>query len=173
VEIDRCTHQDFLDILTDLEDFWGSDRARAVHHPMFVHEFGDTAWVVREDDRVIAYLFGFWSQTEPVGYIHLVGVRRSHQRRGIGRWLYGEFEALAREHGCTRLKAVTPPVNSDSIAFHRRLGFELLGEPNGEGIPVVPDYFGPGLPRVVFEKRLDRRTRPPYGRAMPVATVGL
>jgi hypothetical protein len=28
---------------------------RHVHHPMFVHEFGDTAWVVREDgadDRV-------------------------------------------------------------------------------------------------------------------------
>ena len=97
MEIDRCTHQDFLGILTDLEDFWGSDRARAVHHPMFVHEFGDTAWVVREDGRVVGYLFGFWSQTEPIGYIHLVGVRRSHQRLGIGRSLYERFEALARE----------------------------------------------------------------------------
>lgn len=111
MEIDRCTHQDFLDILTDLEDFWGSDRARAVHHPMFLHEFGDTAWVVREDDRVVAYLFGFWSQTEPIGCIHLVGVRRSHQRRGIGRLLYERFEERARERGCTGLKALTPPIN--------------------------------------------------------------
>lgn len=155
VELDRCTHQDFLDILADLEDFWGTDRARAVHHPMFVHEFGDTAWVVRESGRVIAYLFGFWSQTEPIGYIHLVGVRRSHQRRGIGRWLYEEFEARARERGCAALKAVTPPINTASIAFHRRLGFRLLGEPDEEGIRVVRDYFGPGMPRVVFEKRLD------------------
>ncbi len=155
MEIDRCTHQDFLDILTDLEDFWGSDRARGVHHPMFVHEFGDTAWVVREDDRVVAYLFGFWSQTEPIGYIHLVGVRRSHQRRGVGRSLYEQFERHARERGCTGLKALTPIINTDSIAFHRHLGFTLVGEPNEDGIPLVQDYFGPGMPRVVFEKRLD------------------
>ncbi len=155
MELDRCTHEDFLEILTDLEDFWESDRARAVHHPMFVHEFGDTAWVVRDNGRVVAYLFAFWSQTEPVGYIHLVGVRRAYQRRGIGRWLYEHFEARAREHGCVRLKALTPPINLDSIAFHERLGFTMLGEPNDSGIPVVEDYFGPGIPRVVFEKRLD------------------
>ena len=157
VRVERCTHRDFLDILSDLEDFWGSaaERARRVHHPMFVHEFGDTAWVLREEDRVVAYLFGFWSQTEPTGYIHLVGVRRSHQRRGIGRWLYEQFEARARERGCTKLKAITPPISSQSIAFHQRLGFTLLGQPNEAGIPVVADYFGPGLPRVVFEKQLN------------------
>ena len=155
MRLDQCTHGDYLQILEDLEDFWGSDRARQVHHPMFVHEFGDTAWVVREDRRVIAYLFAFWSQTGPTGYIHLVGVRRSHQRRGIGRWLYEHFEAQARERGCTRIKAITPPVNRDSIAFHRHIGFSLLGNPTDDDIPVVQDYFGPGMPRVVFEKRLD------------------
>ena len=55
LDLDRCTHEDFLEILSDLEDFWGTDRARPVHHPMFMHEFGDTAWVLREDGRVIAY----------------------------------------------------------------------------------------------------------------------
>lgn len=44
--IERCTHQDYLDILTELED-WGSDRTRSVHHQKFVHEYGDTAWVAR------------------------------------------------------------------------------------------------------------------------------
>ncbi len=154
--IDRCTQNDFLDILTALEDFWGdaADRARRVHHPMFVHEFGDMAWVVRDHGRIIAYLFGLWSQTEPTGYIHLGAVRRSHQGRSIGRFLYERFEALARQHGCTKLKAITPPINTASIAFHRALGFSLLGEPNEEDVPVVTDYFGPGMPRVVFEKDL-------------------
>lgn len=152
--IERCSHADLLVILSDLEDFWRSDRTLHLHHPMFVHEFADTAWVVRENGLVIAYLFGFWSQTETVGYIHLVGVRRSHQRRGIGRWFYEQFETLARERGCTGLKAVTAPLNADSIAFHRRLGFTLLGEPNERGIPVVQDYSGPGTPLVVFEKQL-------------------
>lgn len=75
MRLERCTHADFLEILSDLGDFWGTDRARAVHHPMFVHEFADTTWVVWEEGRVIAYLFGFWSQAEPVGYMHLVAVR--------------------------------------------------------------------------------------------------
>jgi GNAT superfamily N-acetyltransferase len=156
VELDGCTHEDYLEILTELEAFWGTaaERVRRIHHPMFVHEFGDTAWVVREASRVIAYLFGFWSQTEPTGYIHFVAVRRSHQGRGIGRWLYERFEERARERGCTTLKAITPPINTDSIAFHRRLGFELLGEPDETGIPIVADYFGHGIPRVVFLKPL-------------------
>jgi GNAT superfamily N-acetyltransferase len=156
VRVEPCTHQDFLDILSALEDFWGdaSERARRVHHPMFVHEFGDTAWIVREDGQIIAYLFGFWSQTEPTGYIHLVAVRRTHQGRSIGRWLYEQFEARARDRGCTKLRATTSPINSDSIAFHQHLGFVLLGGPNEKGIPVVADYFGPGVPRVVFEKQL-------------------
>jgi GNAT superfamily N-acetyltransferase len=156
VELEGCTSRDYLEILTDLEAFWGiaAERVRHIHHPMFVHEFGDTAWVVREDGRVIAYFFGFWSQTEPTAYIHLVAVRRSHQGCGIGRWLYERFEELARERGCTALKAITAPINTESIAFHRRLGFELLGEPNEEGIAVVADYFGPGMSRVVFLKSL-------------------
>jgi GNAT superfamily N-acetyltransferase len=157
VELETCTHEYFLDILSALEEFWGdaAERVRRVHHPMFVHEFGDTAWVVRDESLIIGYLFGFWSQSEPTGYIHLVAVRRTHQGRGIGRGLYEQFEALARQHRCTKLKAITPPMNYDSIAFHQRLGFQLLGEPNEEGVPVVRDYFGPGMSRVVFEKRLD------------------
>lgn len=62
--------------------------------------------------------------------------------------------ALARV-GARKLKALTAPVNTESIAFHRRLGFTLLGKPNEEGVPVVHDYLGPGEPRVVFEKGID------------------
>jgi GNAT superfamily N-acetyltransferase len=156
VELEHCTRDDFLTILVDLEDFWGTDRARAVHHPMFVHEFADTAWVIREGGQIIAYLFALWSQTEPVGYIHLVGVRRSHRRRGIGRFLYEHFERLARERGCIALKAITPPVNTNSVEFHRHLGFSLLGEPDAEGLALVQDYFAPGAPRVVFWKKLNQ-----------------
>lgn len=155
-EVDRCTHQDYLAILTDLDQFWAdaAERVRRVHHPMFVHEFGDTAWVVRADERIVAYLFGLWSQTEPAGYIHLVAVRKSHRGRGIARWLYERFEALARERGCSRLKAVTSPASTGSVEFHRRLGFSLLGERNNDDVPVVRDYLALGEPRVVFEKRL-------------------
>ncbi|MEX1100916.1 MAG: GNAT family N-acetyltransferase [Actinomycetota bacterium] len=157
VNFERATKKDFLEIVDDLEDFWGAEgaaRTRGYHHPLFVSEFDDTTLVLREDGRVVAYLFGFWSQAEPVGYIHLVGVRRSHQGRGVGRALYEEFESRARIRGCTALKAHTSPVNSSSIAFHRQMGFALIGEPNDEGVAVTPDHHARGDAVVTFRKEL-------------------
>jgi GNAT superfamily N-acetyltransferase len=73
---------------------------------------------------------------------------------GIGRQLYERFEALARERGCSRLRAMTTRANAGWIEFHRRLGFSLLGEGSEGEVPVVRDYAAPGEPRVAFEKRL-------------------
>jgi len=159
MDFERATHDDYLQIIRDLPEFWASSgpgwRTLEVHHPYLVHEFGDTAFVLREDGRVIAYLFGFISQTEPAGYIHLAAVRVSHQGRGIGRALYEHFTEVARERGCTGLKAVTPPFNKDSQAFHETMGFEVAdGEPNDEGLPVFRDYRGPGKDVVVMRKRI-------------------
>lgn len=148
--IERCSPADFNEIVTHLPEFWGSDRARAVHHPMFVHEFGNCAFVIRRDGMVAAYLFGFFSQTEPLFYVHLIGVRDRYQRTGLGRRLYSHVQSLARARGCTEVKAITTPANAASIAFHTALGMKMLGAPQSDGVPVVKDYAGPGGDRVVF-----------------------
>jgi GNAT superfamily N-acetyltransferase len=153
MNIEQCTVDDFLAIVGDLPAFWGSDRTRAVHHPMFLREFGDTAFVVREGSTVAAYLFGFISQTEPVGYVHLIAVRDNHRRRGLGRALYARFAKVALERGCARLKAITTPSNALSIAFHRSLGMRIVGA-GADEVCVVRDYSGPGEDRVVFEQSI-------------------
>ncbi len=150
MQVERATKADFDAIVTDIVDFWGSDRTLHLHHPSLIYEFGDTAFVIRKEGRVIAYLFGYFSQTEPVAYVHLIAVRRGFQGRGLGSRLYAHFIALARAHGCTRLKAITTPTNTASLAFHRRLGMIPEGNSTGDDIPVVPDYAGPGKDRVVL-----------------------
>lgn len=152
MEISFCAKSDFDQIITDIVDFWGSDRTLSIHHPMFIYEFGNTAFVVRDGERVAAYLFGFFSQTEPAGYIHLIGVRKSYQGKGLGKLLYNNFEAIAKRHGCSKLKAVTTPGNRASVLFHKKIGMKLLGEKIVEGIEVVKDYSALGQDRVVFEK---------------------
>jgi GNAT superfamily N-acetyltransferase len=154
VEITHCSKADFDQIVGDVADFWGSDRTLHLHQPFLVFEFGTWAYVIRESGQVIAYLFGFPSQTEAVGYVHLLAVRRSHRRRGLARRLHDHFVASARSAGCREIKAITTPTNSGSIAFHRGIGMELVGVPNEEGIPVVKDYSGPGQDRIVFRKRI-------------------
>ena len=153
-EISMCTHEDYNQILDELQEFWGTRDTRHLHHPFLVHEFGNSAFVIRNGAQVVAYLFGFLSQTEPVGYVHTVAVRTSARRQGLAGELFGHFVEFARRHGCRHVKAITMPANLGSIAFHKSLGMGLLGDANIDGIPVLPDYAGCGAPRVVFWKSI-------------------
>jgi L-amino acid N-acyltransferase YncA len=53
---------------------------------------------------------------------------------------------VARADGRTAVAAVTAPVNTGSIAFHRALGFSVTGP--------VPGYDGPGRDLVRFDRAL-------------------
>jgi ribosomal protein S18 acetylase RimI-like enzyme len=152
--ITNCTLEDFNEIFTDIADFWGHERTRYLHHPMYVREFGNTAYVIKDGDTIAAYLFGFLSQTGPTAYVKFVGVRSAYRRRGLARRLYEHFIDYAKAEGCTEIRAITSPANGDSIAFHRALGMELLGEPDEQGVPVIRDYAGPGRDRVVFRRAI-------------------
>jgi ribosomal protein S18 acetylase RimI-like enzyme len=109
---------------------------------------------IRDESRVVAYLFGFISQTEPVGYVHTIAVRASARRQRLAQHLFDHFVQIARRHRCRHIKAITTPSNLGSIAFHKSLGMQLLGKPNTDGTPVVPDYAGRGGSRVVFWKSI-------------------
>jgi ribosomal protein S18 acetylase RimI-like enzyme len=153
-EILLCTRQDYDQIVDELQEFWDGRDTRSLHHPFLIHEFGNSAFVVRREAQVLGYLFGFLSQTAPVGYVHAIAVRAAARRQRIAQQLFDHFVEFSRERGCKHVKAITAPSNSASIAFHRSLGMQLLGEPNEDGIPTVPDYAGRGISRVVFWKTI-------------------
>lgn len=156
MKIEKCTIQDFNEITKDIVDFWGSDRTLHLHQPFLIYEFGNTAFVIKEYGQVIAYLFGFFSQTDNLAYIHLLGIREKNQRQGLGLLLYENFINLAKSKGFTKIKAITTPSNMKSISFHKnKIGMTLLGEPNENGVNIVRDYSGVNNDRVVFEKRID------------------
>jgi ribosomal protein S18 acetylase RimI-like enzyme len=153
-KISLCTAEDYFQILDELPEFWDGRDTRALHHPFLIHEFGDSAFVIRVGSRVLAYLFGFLSQHEPVGYVHTIAVRASARRRRLAQRLFDHFVRFAQQQSCTHIKAITTPSNAGSIAFHQSLGMQLLGDPNADGVPVVRDYAGRGTPRVVFWKAI-------------------
>jgi predicted GNAT superfamily acetyltransferase len=152
MEIVNCSKADFDHIIKNIKAFWGSDRTLHLHHPILIHEFRDTAFVIKKDDTVCAYLFGFYSQAEPIAYAHLLAVKDSYRRLGLARKLYEYFIECARKKHCQRIKAITKPTNPDSIAFHKSMGMKPIGKDIIDGINVVLDYSGPGEHRVVFMK---------------------
>lgn len=119
-----------------------------------IYEFGDSAFVIKDGETVCAYLFGFYSQTEPIAYAHLLAVRNNYRRRGLAQKLYEHFIESATKKGCTKIKAITKPTNKDSVVFHKSIGMKLMGTEIIDGINVVRDYSGPDEHRVVFIREI-------------------
>ncbi|MDR6195049.1 GNAT family N-acetyltransferase [Siphonobacter sp. SORGH_AS_0500] len=152
MKVENCILEDYFSIVEDIVEFWGSNRTLKYHHPIYIHEFGQTAFVIRDGGKPIAYLFGFISD-QSAGYVHLVGIRESYQKKGLGSLLYQHFIAYLKAKGYHKLKAITTPQNEKSIAFHHhKMGMEMIGELGKYTVPVVTDYAGKGEDRVVFIK---------------------
>jgi predicted GNAT superfamily acetyltransferase len=101
---------------------------------------------------------GFRSQSlSTVAYIHFVGVSPSSRSRGYGRMLYERFFEAVAGMGCDEVRCITSPVNTGSIAFHQRMGFEILpGDGKVGDVPVMLNHAGVGQHRVLFRKKLPR-----------------
>jgi GNAT superfamily N-acetyltransferase len=157
-----CTRADFDAIVSNHATYWDSELTLQLHHPMFFEEFGDTAFVIRADDTIAAYLFGFFAQKAPVAYVHMVAVHPAHRRQGLARALYEHFIEVARARDCKALKATASPMNGGSIRFHTALGMQMLGEPVSpeerapglREVRAVRGYLKPGVDRVVFHKSI-------------------
>jgi ribosomal protein S18 acetylase RimI-like enzyme len=147
VTIRHAEAADHARISPHLDAWWGGRPMRTMLPRLFFEHFRDTSFVAEDDGEVIGFLCGFLSQTYPEqAYVHFVGVRPDRRSGGLGRELYERFFAAARAAGRDVVRCVTAPVNEASIAFHRRLGFEVEAE--------VADYDGAGATRVLLRKEL-------------------
>lgn len=156
MKIQQMELTDFFEIKQHLPEFWGERYKilEPLHHPMLFYEFGKTAYVVKSEGTVVAYLFGMLPHASDTAYVHVLAVKPAHRKNAYARALYQHFMDYAKSQGYKTVKAITRPVNAGSIAFHRAIGMALQGEANRDGIPVVKDYSGPGEDRVVFLKSL-------------------
>jgi GNAT superfamily N-acetyltransferase len=137
---------DFDQVVDVIDRWWGGPVAQQAH-PVFFHEFGDTALVAVDGQDLVGFVLGFVAPTAPpIAYIHLVGVRPDFQRKGLGQLLYERFAATCRARGVRQIKAITTAANEGSRKFHLALGFEER---------LDADYAGRGRARVIFEKRMD------------------
>ena len=138
--------QDYDRIAAVVDDWWGRPLLGLLPR-LFLDHFHDTSLVAESDGELAGFLVGFLSPAQPGGaYIHFVGVSPRLRGSGLARRMYATFFDQAHASGATWVDAVTGPVNSGSIAFHRAMGFSVEGP--------VPDYDGPGHDRMHFRREL-------------------
>lgn len=147
---------DFDRLIRVVDEWWGGRPVRGLLPRLFFEHFSTTSFAIGSGEDLHAFLVGFRSQSFPeIAYIHFVGVAPAYRGHGYGRHLYARFFACVAALGCTEVRAITSPVNTGSIAFHRRLGFTLIDAGGWiDGIPVSLDHAGEGAHRVLFRREL-------------------
>ncbi|OVZ64283.1 GNAT family N-acetyltransferase [Pigmentiphaga sp. NML080357] len=147
---------DYKPVIARVDHWWGGRPMQALLPRLFFEHFRRTSFAVGASDAIEAFLIGFVSQTDSrIAYIHFVGVDPARRGGGLGRMLYEHFFDVVRALGCEEAHSITSPANSGSIAFHRKMGFELEpGTGQVDGVPVQLHHAGPGQHRVRFRKMI-------------------
>jgi GNAT superfamily N-acetyltransferase len=133
--------------LLDAHDrFWDTD-TRALHHPVWFHQFGGFGALARTvGGEDVGYVLGVVT-ADRLAYLHLLAVREDHRRSGLARRLCGWFDDLAAGTGARGVQAVTRPDNAPALALHRALGASEH---------LSADHAGPNADRVVLTRFLPR-----------------
>ncbi|MEV0620744.1 N-acetyltransferase [Nonomuraea sp. NPDC050404] len=138
--------EDYDAIAAVVDDWWGRPIGFVLPR-LFLDHFHRTSLVAQGPSGMTGFLIGFLSPSlSDEAYIHFVGVHPGERKSGLARTMYERFFDLAREDGRRVVRAITAPVNETSIAFHRRMGFEVTGP--------VPGYNGTGTTSVTFTRPL-------------------
>lgn len=153
---------DFEQITSVVDEWWGGRPMRAMIPRLFFEHFNTTSLAVGEPGQVVGFLIGFVSPSIPKSaYIHFVGVDPSRRGQGLARKMYETFFSSIAALGCDEVRCITSPLNRGSIAFHVRMGFEVLpGDGEVGGVPVLLDHAAPGKHRVRFRKALAEVVKP-------------
>ena len=143
-------------IINVLKDWWGGRDLTWMLPKLFLNHFTNTSFVIEKDEKLIAFLIGFFSPAKPEeGYIHFAGVHPDYRGGGLGKFLYLRFFEICKENQRNTIRACTSPVNKGSIEFHKKIGFDITrGNAEIDGFQVTLDYNKPGDPKVLFEIRI-------------------
>lgn len=147
---------DYSSIISVLDEWWGGRQMSKMLPKLFFTHFCDTSFVVELDCKLIGFLVGFLSQSNPAeAYIHFVGIHPDFRKQRVGSILYQQFFQTVQAFDRVQVRCITSPLNKGSIAYHLRMGFEAEpSEIQEDGVPYHLDYDGPGEHRVLFFKHL-------------------
>ena len=122
-QIRHAHPSDYGRVIQHVNAWWGGREMAPMLPKLFFLHFEGTSFVAEDDEgKLVAFLIGFLSQTDPTeAYIHFVGVAPGAAWLGLGRELYERFFA-SWANGWTRVRCVTSPANADRSRFTRRSG---------------------------------------------------
>jgi len=154
ITIRKAKPSDHASIISALKDWWGGRDLTAMLPRLFLNHFYDTSIVIESRNMMIGFLIGFLSPSiKNEAYVHFMGIHPDFRKKGLGKTVYERFFEICREQKRTIVRACTSPVNKGSIAFHRKIGFQIEpGDDEIDEIPVTRNYNRPDDHKVLFKR---------------------
>jgi len=127
-------------------------------YKIMLRHFNNSCFVVEEEKKIVGFVLGFVSQTDMKTYfLWQIGIKLSHQGRGIGKKLLTLIEEDIRKLGCVRIEVTVDPVNTASQSLFEKMGYKNISSQEGETVEVnsfmaVKDYYKPGRHFMLYEK---------------------
>lgn len=155
-QIRNLRPEDHLSIVEAIPEWWGGRDVRSALPKVFTLHFASTSFVAECEGHLAGFLVAFMSPTcLDEAYIHFVGVSPKFRKQNLAAQLYEKFFNLARAQKRSKVRCCTSPVNTGSIAFHKKMGFILEeGDSIVDGYPVTLDHNQKGDSKVRFLKIL-------------------
>jgi ribosomal protein S18 acetylase RimI-like enzyme len=140
----RPTEADYPGISRVVDDWWGGRKMDVLLPRLWLQHFTGTSWLAETPNGELAgFLVGFLSPDQPdVAYCHMLATNPNLRGQGVGRALYERFFEDARKGGRSIVTAVTWPANRISLAFHRSMGFEVIGGDGTQNLYGTPSLAG-------------------------------
>jgi GNAT superfamily N-acetyltransferase len=143
-------------VLAVTDEWWGGPTTSAYLPHVFFSHLASTSFVLEAcDGELVGFLLGFLSQVRPdEACVQMIGVHPAFRRLGFGRRLCERFFVTAQMGGRRYVRSVSPP-SDQSIAFHRAMGFVLVGRGAAAGDwPMRQGLAGTGAPPVILVRRI-------------------
>lgn len=131
--IDKATKSDCMDIAKLAILMWENHTVEELieEFETVIQDKESAIFIVSIDDKKIGFAqcqlrhdYVEGTKTSPVGYLEGIFIGQEYRKQGYAKMLLSKCEEWAKEQGCVEFASDCELENEDSLAFHRKMGFE-------------------------------------------------
>lgn len=152
------SNDDFIEIQKLIGELKGLVQHPVHFYKIMIHYFGNSFFIIKKDDKIIGFVWGFVSQTnKDILFLWQIGVIKEFRGKNIAQKLVERFIEYAKDNNCKKVHATVETGNIASWKMFEKMGFKNVSMGNtiveNEKKAIV-NYYGSGTNQILYEYKL-------------------
>ncbi len=134
-----------------------------VQHPVHFYKimtsyFGNSFFIAKDDNKLIAFVWGFISQTDKdVFFLWQIGIMKEYRGNMLAQKLMERLIEFAKQNNCKKVHATVETGNIASWKMFEKMDFKNVSKGNTvveNGREAMVNYYGSGTNQILYEYNL-------------------